>query len=338
MMETQLLRCDAEGITAAGEILKRGGLVALPTETVYGLAANALDEVAVREIFQVKGRPQDNPLIVHISSLAMWEPLVRAIPERAMRLANAFWPGPLTIILPKSERIPDTTTAGMDSVAVRMPSHEGARAVIAAAGVPLAAPSANLSGSPSPTTAQHCVDDLWGRIPLILDGGECPVGIESTVVSLVAAPTLLRPGGISPQQLEAALGESIAISHAVSEPLSPGERPTSPGMKYRHYAPKARMVLVESDIGRFLRLLDESGEDTWGLVFDGEEALTRHPCLTYGREHHPEEQGRELFAALRAFDERGARLVYARCPDRDGAALGVYNRMLRAAAFEVIKE
>lgn len=336
-MKTRLLPCDREGIAAAAQVLQSGGLVALPTETVYGLAANALEESAVREIFTVKGRPQDNPLIVHISHLSMWKPLVREIPQRAMRLARAFWPGPLTIILPKSGLVPGVTTAGMDSVAVRMPSHEGARAVIAASGLPIAAPSANLSGSPSPTTARHCIDDLWEKIPLILDGGQCSVGIESTVVSLVGEPTLLRPGGISPGQLEEALGEPVRVSHAVVEPLAPGERPTSPGMKYRHYAPKARMVLVESTLERFLALLNQSGEGTWGLVFDGEEKLAHRPCLTYGREHHPDEQGRELFAALRTFDEKGAKLVYARCPDHDGAALGVYNRMLRAAAFEVIK-
>lgn len=228
-MKTRLLPCDREGIAAAAQVLQSGGLVALPTETVYGLAANALEESAVREIFAVKGRPQDNPLIVHISHLSMWKPLVREIPQRAMRLARAFWPGPLTIILPKSGLVPGVTTAGMDSVAVRMPSHEGARAVIAASGLPIAAPSANLSGSPSPTTARHCIDDLWEKIPLILDGGQCSVGIESTVVSLVGEPTLLRPGGISPGQLEEALGEPVRVSHAVVEPLAPGERPTSPG-------------------------------------------------------------------------------------------------------------
>lgn len=333
-----MLCCDKNGIETAARLLREGQLVAMPTETVYGLAANALNEDAVRQIFAVKGRPQDNPLIVHISELSMWKPLVRILPEKAIALAKAFWPGPLTIILPKSDIVPATTTAGMDSLAVRMPSHVGARAVIKAAGVPLAAPSANLSGSPSPTTVQHCLNDLQGKIPLILDGGDCTVGIESTVVSLVGEPILLRPGAITPEMLSEVLGAPIKISHAVSEPLKDGERPTSPGMKYRHYAPRARMILVESDLAAFVKLLNNAAEArTYGLVFEGEAALALKPCITYGRAHDSISQNRELFAALRQLDDCGAKLVYARCPDHDGASLGVYNRMLRAAAFEVIK-
>ncbi len=335
-MKTLYLPCDGKGIRLGAQLLQRGELVAMPTETVYGLAADAKNEAAVRRIFAVKGRPQDNPLIVHISALSMWEELVTGIPEKALRLAEAFWPGPLTIILPKSGAVPLTTTAGMDSVAVRMPSHEGARALIAASGLPLAAPSANLSGLPSPTTAEHCRRDLDGKIPLVLDGGECRYGIESTVLSLAGAPTLLRPGAVTPEQLAEVLGEMPLISHAVTEPLARGERPTSPGMKYRHYSPKARVVLVEGPSKAFLRLLDAAPEGTWGMVFEGDDTKTAKPTLVYGREHDAESQAHGVFAALRRLDDEGARTVYVRCPDHDGAALGVYNRLLRAAGFEVI--
>ncbi|MDF3005708.1 MAG: ywlC [Oscillospiraceae bacterium] len=335
---TQVLSCDENGVQAAAALLQAGHVVAIPTETVYGLAANALNEAAVKKIFSVKGRPQDNPLIVHISDLDMWSSLVADLPKHALALADAFWPGPLTIILPKSDLVPATTTAGMDSVAVRMPSHSAARAVIKAAGVPLAAPSANLSGSPSPTTAQHCLKDLNGKIPLVLDGGSCDVGIESTVVSLVEKPVLLRPGAITAEMLSRVLGETVAISEAVSRPLKAGERPTSPGMKYRHYAPRARVILVESDLETYIKLLNNAAEPkTYGLVFEGEQQLALKPCITYGRAHDAASQNRELFASLRQLDDCGAKFVYARCPDRDGASLGVYNRMLRAAAFEVIK-
>ncbi len=336
-MQTKYLSCGEEGIHLAADLLRQGEVVAIPTETVYGLAADAANEAAVRRIFEVKGRPQDNPLIVHISSMDMWKPLVTDIPDEAYRLAEAFWPGPLTIILPKSGRVPLVTTAGMDSVAVRMPSHPGARAVIERSGLALAAPSANLSGSPSPTTAQHCRRDLDGKVPLVLDGGECAVGIESTVISLAGEPTLLRPGAITARQLSEAMGRPVAVSHAVTEPLAAGERPSSPGMKYRHYAPKARVVLVEGEREAYLRLLESSPVGTWGLVFSGEETRTTHPTVVYGKEHDAASQAHGVFAALRRLDDEGASLVYAHCPDRGGDALGVYNRLLRAAAFEVIQ-
>ncbi|MBR6735754.1 MAG: threonylcarbamoyl-AMP synthase [Oscillospiraceae bacterium] len=336
-MNTQYLLCDEKGAALAADLLNSGELVAIPTETVYGLAADAKNEQAVRRIFEVKGRPQDNPLIVHICDIDMWRPLVKELPEKALKLAKAFWPGPLTIILPKSDAVPLTTTAGMDSVAVRMPSHEGALAVIKKSGLPLAAPSANLSGSPSPTSAEHCRRDLDGKIPLVLDGEECLVGIESTVVSLVGTPRLLRPGAITAKQLSEVLGEEVEISHAVVEPLAEGEKPSSPGMKYKHYAPKAHIILVEGDRDGFIRLLESSPEGTWGLVFTGDETKTTHPTIIYGTEHDAASQAHGVFAALRQLDDEGAKLVYARCPDHDEDSLGVYNRLLRAAAFEVIK-
>ena len=337
MYSTRLLECDENSIKLAAELLQQGETVVIPTETVYGLAANALDEEAVAKIFKVKGRPQDNPLIVHISEISQWNALVKEVTADALKLAEAFWPGPLTMILPKSDLVPDSTTAGMDSVAVRMPLHEGARAIISASKLPIAAPSANLSGLPSPTTAQHCMRDLDGKVPLVIDGGDCNVGIESTVVSLVGEPMLLRPGAITHKMLSDALGKEVLLSHAVSEPLKEGERPTSPGMKYRHYAPNAKVVLVESEFDKFAELLNAADDGTFGLVFEGEAEQLDKPCVVYGKLHDPESQARELFASLRKLDELEAKLVYARCPDRSGESLGVLNRMLRAAAFEVIK-
>lgn len=335
---TEVLPCgDGEALDRAARLLRAGELVAIPTETVYGLAANALDTAAVSRIFEVKGRPQDNPLIVHIAETEMWRPLVRKLSDDALKAAEVFWPGPLTIVLPRSELLPDVTTAGLDTVAVRMPAHPGARDLIRRTGRPLAVPSANLSGRPSPTTAAHCLDDLDGSIPLILDGGPCAVGIESTVVSFVGPPVVLRPGAVTAGELAVALGRPVTLSEAVSHPLVEGERPLSPGMKYRHYAPKARLILVAGGREDFARCLRDAPAGAYGLVFEGEETPPGHPSVVYGREHDPESQARGLFAALRELDRRGARLVYARCPDADDEALGVYNRMLRAAAFEVIR-
>ena len=234
-MQTQLLQADAPGaIQTAAAILQNGGLVGIPTETVYGLAANALDGAAVAKIFAAKGRPMDNPLIVHISHFEQIYDLVREVPEAAKKLAEQFWPGPLTIILPKSARIPDEVSAGLDTVAVRFPSHPVARAVIDAAGVPLAAPSGNLSGHPSPTTAVHVMNDMDGRIEAVLDGGPCSVGVESTVVTLAEQPPrLLRPGGITLEQLRGVLGQ-VEMDDAVLHPLADGKRAASPGMKYKH--------------------------------------------------------------------------------------------------------
>ena len=233
-METLLLNAKNKGATdAAAEILKNGGLCAIPTETVYGLAANAFDANACANIFKAKGRPGDNPLIVHICDTDMLGDIVGEIPEEAKKLAEKFWPGPLTIIMKKSEKIPDVTSAGLPSVAVRFPSHPVAREIIEKAGIPLAAPSANLSGSPSPTTFEHCVHDLMGRVDGIIDGGACSVGVESTIISLAGdKPVLLRPGFVTLEQLCDTIGE-VEISHAVLEKLEEGEKVLSPGMKDR---------------------------------------------------------------------------------------------------------
>lgn len=338
-METLLLQNTDEDIARAGEILQNGGLVAIPTETVYGLAANALDGRAVAKIFEAKGRPQDNPLIVHISELSQWDALVSEIPPRAMDLAESYWPGPLTIILPKSDIIPDEVSAGLDTVAVRFPSMRAARKIIDAAGFPLAAPSANLSGSPSPTCARHTMDDMNGRIDAVVDGGDCNFGVESTVVTLAGdVPRLLRPGAVTPEDLREVLGE-IEIDEAVMSELKEGEKAASPGMKYKHYSPKAEVTIVKSSLKKFCEFAEkiEDKENTFALCFDCEENLIPLKCVSYGREDDSLAQSHRLFTALRELDELGAKVVYARCPSTEGVGMAVYNRLLRAAGFSVVE-
>ena len=237
---------DRTKLRAAADILRDGGLVAFPTETVYGLGGNALMKDASRRIYAAKGRPSDNPLIVHITDFDEIAPLVSEYPREAEKLGRAFWPGPFTMILPKSDAVPGETTGGLSTVAVRMPSHPVARELIRLAGVPVAAPSANTSGRPSTTTAEHCVEDLWGKIEAIVDGGPCTIGVESTIVDASSgSPMLLRPGAVTREMLSEELGGSIAVDPAVERPLERDEHPKAPGMKYRHYAPKAPMIIVD---------------------------------------------------------------------------------------------
>ena len=330
-MQTRFLKADAPGaVEAVAAILQDGGLVGIPTETVYGLAANALDGTAVAKIFTAKGRPMDNPLIVHISHFEQIYELVREVPESAKKLADRFWPGPLTIILPKSAQIPDEVSAGLDTVAVRFPYHPVARAVIDAAGVPLAAPSANLSG--------HVMNDMDGRIEAVLDGGPCSVGVESTVLTLAEQPPrLLRPGGITLEQLKSVLGR-VEMDDAVLHPLADGKRAASPGMKYKHYSPRANVVILDGSLEHYIDYVNTHAEDgVAALCYDGEDTALRVPAICYGGEKDCGEQARELFEALRELDERlHAKTVYARCPEPKGVGLAVYNRLIRAAGFEVI--
>lgn len=327
---------NTEAIEKAGELLRAGEVVAIPTETVYGLAANAYDGNAVSKIFKAKGRPQDNPLIVHIAKVETLSDLVAEVPEAAKKLAAAFWPGPLTMILPKSEKIPDAVSAGLPTVAVRMPSHPVAHAVIEAAGVPLAAPSANLSGSPSPTNAKYVLEDMHDRIPLILDGGSSAVGVESTVITLATArPRVLRPGGITVEQLRALLGE-VDVDDAVLHKLAEGVRAASPGMKYKHYAPRADITIVKGSFEEFRRFVETKEKDAFVLCFAGEEKYFPH-AVTYGREDDGLSQANRLFDALRELDEQGANTVYARCPALSGVGLAVYNRLIRAAGFKIVE-
>ena len=333
-----MLSPSEKDIAAAGEILRNGGLAAMPTETVYGLAANALDSEAVAKIFKAKGRPQDNPLIVHITRLEQMNSLVSEIPDAALTLAAEFWPGPLTMILPKSDIVPDEVTCGLDSVGIRMPSHKVAQALINAAGVPLAAPSANLSGKPSPTTAEHVAVDMNGRIDAIVDGGSCEVGVESTVVSLCGErPLLLRPGAVTPEMIAEAVG-CCDVSHAVLEELGEQEKAESPGMKYKHYAPETEVIIVRGTFEEYARYCRENAlEDDWALCFEGEGDILAMAHVEYGAENDLLSQARGLFGALRHLDEMKARRAFARCCEPSGVGLAVYNRLLRAAAFRVVE-
>ena len=256
-IKTRVLPADEAGVAEAAQLLRQGQLVALPTETVYGIAADARNGAAVRDIFVAKGRPQDNPLIVHVTGPEMLPGLVSEVPERAQLLMAAFCPGPLTIIMPRGPEVADECCAGLDTVGIRMPSHPVARAVIQQSGCAFAAPSANLSGKPSPTNAQDVFTDMDGRLPLILDGGECDVGVESTVVSVVGdKPTLFRPGHITLEDLERALGEEVEVSKAILEKLPEGAVVRSPGMKYKHYAPKADVTLLNGTFAQFKAYVD----------------------------------------------------------------------------------
>lgn len=335
-METTLLSSKKEDILKAGEIIKNGGLVAIPTETVYGLAANALDGEAVKHIFEAKGRPSDNPLIVHISKFSQIKSIAKEIPESAKLLAEKFWPGPLTIILNKLDIIPEETSGGLNTVAIRLPKSEIARAVIDASGCPIAAPSANLSGKPSPTKFSHVVEDLNGRVDAILDGGDCEVGVESTVITLAnGAPKILRPGGVSLEEIREVL-PSVKLDKAVFEHISTGEKVSSPGMKYTHYAPKAEITIVDSSPDVFYQFVNNKAKNVAALCFDEDIGHIKVPCVSYGKRYDSELQARELFTALHKLDELKEKIVFARIPRRTGVGSAVYNRLIRAAGFRKI--
>ena len=323
-----------KALEESAKLLKNGEVVGIPTETVYGLAANALDEDAVKKIFVAKGRPSDNPLIVHIAKFEDLEPLVEEIPEKVRVMADAFWPAPLTMIMKKSDKVSNVVSGNLDTVAIRMPKSDCARAIIDACGLPLAAPSANLSGSPSPTNAKYVFDDMNGRIPLIIDGGNCEIGVESTVISFSEdPPRLLRPGGVTLEEMTELIGE-IVVDDAVLNKLEDGAVAASPGMKYKHYAPSADITIIKSDFETFKNLC-ESEEDITALVFDGECDNLACKSVTYGDEKDGFSQSARLFDALRELDEMGAKKVYARCPETKGMGLAVYNRLIRAAGFKI---
>lgn len=339
-MNTLLLKNNQQDIEKAGEILKNGGLVGLPTETVYGLAADALNGSAVAKIFQAKGRPMDNPLIVHIADFSDIEKynLVSEIPQQAYMLANAFWPGPLTIIMKKSDIIPNEVSAGLSTVAIRCPSHPVAQKIIKAAGVPLAAPSANLSGSPSPTTAQHVVNDLNGRIDAVLDGGACDVGLESTVITLATdVPRVLRPGGVTVEQLREVLGK-VDVDDAVVHKLKDGVVASSPGMKYKHYAPKSDVILLKCNDEEYINYVNSKAADgVAALCCDEDIELLNVKTYSLGRRNDYTAHAQNLFDMLRKIDDEGVtKTVYSRLPSASGVGLAVYNRLIRAAGFEVI--
>ena len=329
---------EAKTVVIAADIIKAGGLVAIPTETVYGLGANGLDEAAVAKIFEAKGRPQDNPLILHICGPEQIELFCRDIPESAYRLAEKFWPGPLTMVLPARECVPKRTTGGLDTVAVRCPDNDVTRQVIRLAGVPVAAPSANISGKPSTTTAQHVLHDHDGRIDAVVDGGPCRVGLESTIVDLTGdRPRLLRPGGVTPEELQEVLGD-LVIDKAVTAQIDKDAVVKAPGMKYKHYAPDCDVVIVSGSrekAAEYIRAHYEPGDRV--LCFQEElELYAGCDPLAYGWEDAVETLSAGLFAALRELDETGVARVYARCPVGGGVAYAVQNRLKKAAAFRII--
>ncbi len=326
-------------IKKAADIIKNGGLAVFPTETVYGLGGNALDGDAARKIYAAKGRPSDNPLIIHISLPEEAEAYCHTN-EYFYRLASAFMPGPLTVILPKKDIIPLSVTGGLDTVAVRCPSHPVARALIEAAGLPIAAPSANLSGKPSPTCAAYVAEDMNGRVDMIIDGGDCEIGLESTIISLDGGvATLLRPGAITSDALECVC-ESVKIAPAVLELLGENERPLSPGMKYRHYAPTAPFVLLDGDSEAQLEFLKSAvkNENCAILCYDEElPELEGDKLIAIGSRKDLSRQAKTLFTALRDADKLGADKIYGHLPPKEGLGLALYNRMIRAAAHTILK-
>ena len=341
-MLTKLLHRSAADIAQAGRLLAGGEVVGIPTETVYGLAANALDEAAVAKIFAAKGRPQDNPLIIHISALDQLEDLAEEISPAVWQMAEQFWPGPLTMVVKKKDIVPDRTSAGLDTVGIRMPSHPVARAIIDAAGVPLAAPSANTSGKPSPTTARDVLDDMNGKIPAIVDGGACTVGVESTVVDMTGEfPQILRPGAITEEMIREAMG-AVSTDRATLEGLSDDAKVRSPGMKYRHYAPKAPVILLEgAPEDTYLALLEQMQQPWTGVICFEEylpaikESKSRLVySLGYSWDHA--EHARRLFALLRKFDRTQAKRIVVQCPRTMGANAGTVNRLRKAAGFQCI--
>ena len=322
----------------AAEMIKSGELVAIPTETVYGLGANGLDEAAVAKIFEAKGRPQDNPLILHISGAEQIERFCHHIPQVAYDLADRFWPGPLTMILPAKSTVPRRTTGGLDTVGVRCPDCDVTREIIRLAGVPIAAPSANISGKPSTTTAEHVLHDHDGKIAAIVDGGACRVGVESTIVDLTESrPRLLRPGGIGPEELLEVLGD-LVVDKAVTAQIDKDEVVKAPGMKYKHYAPQSEVVIVggsREKAAEYIRSHYEAGDRV--LCFE-EELPLYEGCnpLAYGREADVNTLSAGLFAALRELDDPSIHQVYARCPVGGGVAYAVQNRLKKAAAFHIV--
>ena len=338
-MKTLLLPADApQTAQIAANIIKTGGLVAIPTETVYGLGADGLNPEAVAKIFVAKGRPQDNPLILHISETAQMEQFCHDIPPAAYLLAEKFWPGPLTMVLPAKSCVPKCTTAGLPTVAVRCPDCHVTRKIIALSGVPIAAPSANLSGKPSTTTAQHVLHDHKGKIELIVDGGACRVGVESTIVDLTEdRPRLLRPGGITPEQLMEVLGD-LVVDKAVTAQIDKDAVVKAPGMKYRHYAPQCQVLIVSGSREKASEYIHAHYQKGDRVLCFAEELTLYQDCdpLSYGQEADVQSLSAGLFAALRELDDPAVQRVYARCPEGGGIAYAVQNRLKKAAAFHII--
>lgn len=335
-METLMLSSMEEDLIKASQLIKDGCVVGIPTETVYGLGADATNPIAVKKIFQAKGRPMDNPLIVHISNIDDVHKIAKNVPQLFFDLAEKFWGGPLTMIVPKKDIIPYETSGGLETVGIRMPSHDIARKIIELSGVPISAPSANTSGYPSPTTAQHVLHDMNGKISAIVDGGSCSVGVESTVISFDNPNTIrvLRPGFITPQDLKK-VAENVILDKGILSEIDVNEKVSSPGMKYKHYSPIADVKLVEGSLDKFIDYVSKhNGDDVYSLIFESDVEKFPFKYLTYGNSDL--EQAQQIFAKLRDLDTLNAKTVYIRKPNVDGIGLAVYNRLIRASAFEII--
>lgn len=333
-MFTRIMNMEHKSIEIAARFLKNDEIVAIPTETVYGLAGNGLSPAAVNKIFKAKGRPNDNPLILHIPKVDWFYEYADTVPDLALLLAEKFCPGPLTMIMPKKKLVPYETSGGLDTVAFRIPNNPWTLELIEACGFPLAAPSANLSGLPSPTKLKDVFNDMNGKIPLIIDGGRCSYGVESTVITFTEKGVkILRPGGVTPEMLSEFC--EVEIDKAVTEGLKDTEKAISPGMKYKHYSPKAQVFMVECDNSdRFAEFINEnSDEKTFVLSRSNEKIKVK--TLPYGDTSVSE--ANTLFSSLRMADELGAEKIYVQAPDKEGIGLAVYNRLIRAAAFKVIK-
>ena len=337
-METIILKTDDDSLARAGKIIKDGGLVAFPTETVYGLGANAFMPESVAKIYAAKGRPSDNPLIVHVSDISEIYPLTREMSDDAKALIHAFMPGPFTIILKKSDLVSDAVTAGMDTVAVRSPENATAQRLIKMAGVPVAAPSANISGKPSPTSSKHVICDMLGKIDAIIDGEDCAVGVESTIVDATGdVPVLLRPGGVTYDELCEVVPATKIDEHILNS-VRADEKPLCPGMKYTHYAPDAQVTVVEGDMravkAKITQLLDENTDRVCGVLTMSDNAYDSAVILHGGASNR--EYAKNLFANLREFDRLGVELVFAEFESRDGYALAIKNRLYKSASQRVI--
>lgn len=338
-MKTEILDLKKENIekciSRAAEILKNGGIVAVPTETVYGLAASSFDDDAVKKVFAAKGRPQDNPLIVHISDKEMLGSVAVDIPEIANTLAENFWPGPFTMVLKKGGNICGSVSCGLDTVAVRLPDNEVTRAVIRQSGLPIAAPSANVSGYPSPVSAAHVIKDLNGKIDAVLCHEDSKVGLESTVVTLVTnPPRLLRPGAVTVEQLKEFIPD-LVVDNAVLNELSKNERAASPGMKYKHYSPKTNVVMVEGDGEAYCKFVN-SKENSIAVCFEEDKDISI-PKMIYGSNQKEETLAQNIFKVLRQLDELPYGTAYVHAPSKTGIGLAVYNRLIRSAGYKVEK-
>jgi len=350
-LKTEILKIDIgnidkEKIEYAANIIKEGGLVAFPTETVYGLGANALNEEAIKKIFKAKGRPQDNPLIVHVADKLSVEELVFKISDKTEKLMDAFWPGPLTLVMNKKQIVPEIITGGLNTVAVRVPSHPIALALIRSAKLPIAAPSANVSGKPSPTDSKHVINDLDGKVDVIIDGGFSNIGVESTVVDMVAdPPMLLRPGGITFEQMKLVVGAVEIDPTLMDKNLDGINIPRSPGMKYKHYAPRASVIIVEGEVEKIAARINELVKEyevmnkKVGILATDEtkhfypESLT----LSLGSRLSPDTIAANLFKALRDFDKTDIQTIFAEAIDSSGIGLAIMNRMNKAAGYNIIK-